>query len=159
MASVAINYRKEYNKMNRKFQSIRYSMTGVFGYEFIDEQGQRIGGASTIVAPNQPVYIEGFGYKFVSKVNENGYVCIEDSENRIIAYVECLGQNRYSMHFYDLMLCVEVDAMSYKFLHNDKLVILMNRDTREKRFHIDVFEELTDAIGLIAFAVPALLAI
>lgn len=145
--------------MNKKFQSIRYSMTGVFGYEFIDEQGQKIGGVSSIVAPNQPVYIEGFGYKFASQVNENGYMCIEDSENRIIAYVQCLGQNRYSMHFYDLTLYIEVDAMSYKFFVNNTLVISMSRDKQKVGFDIDLFGELDAAISLVAFAVPAILTI
>lgn len=143
--------------MNKKYQSVRYSATGIFGYEFIDEHGQIIGATSTIVAPNQPIYIEGFGYKFCSTVNENGYICIEDTENRTIAYIQSLAQSRYSIHFYDLTLCIEVDAMTYRFFVNETLVISMTRDMQKKIFHIDVLGEVNIATTLIAFSIPAIL--
>lgn len=143
--------------MNKKYQSVRYFATGIFGYDFIDEHGQKIGGASTLVAPNQPICIDGFGYKFYSKVNENGYICIEDTEHRTIAYIQCLDQSRYSLHLYNLTLCIEVDALSYRFFVDELLVISMTRDEQRKLFHIEVFGEVDIASSLIAFSIPAIL--
>ena len=136
---------------------MRYAATGIFGYDFVDEQGQIVGGTSTIVAPNPPVYIRGYGYEFVSQMNENGYICIEDKDKRIVAYVQQLEQNKYSIHFYDLVLCVTVDEVSYKISHDDKSVILMGRDMKDKGFHINVFDELDIAICLIVFAIPIII--
>lgn len=171
VASVVTNYYKEASKMNKTFQSIRYSATGVFGYEIFDEDGAMICQNSSVLMPDAPLRLSGFGYELSSCLcflNKNAYQTIDDLEGRTIAYIQFKGPNIYFLKFYNMEMEIVTDATSYNFYVDNSLIvsIFKNRQPytenglyydKEKMFDITVWTELEPAVLLVVFNIPSLI--
>lgn len=157
--------------MNKTFQSIRYSATGVFGYEFFDEAGVMICQNSSVLMPDAPLRLSGFGYELSSclcSLNTNAYQTIDDLEGRTIAYIQFKGPNTYFLKFYNMEMEIVTDATSYNFYVDNSLIvsIFKNRQPytengsyydKEKMFDITVWTELEPAVLLVVLNIPSLI--
>lgn len=157
--------------MNKTFQSIRYSATGVFGYEFFDEDGVMICQNSSVLMPDAPLLLKGFGYELssrLSSLNTNAYQTIDDVKGQTIAYIQFKGLNRYFLKFYNMEMEIVTDATSYNFYVDNSLIvsIFKNRQPytengsyydKEKMFDITVWSELEPVVLLVAFSIPSLI--
>lgn len=156
--------------MSKTFQAIRYSATGVFGYEFIDEDGAMVCQNSSVLIPDAPLRLSGFGYELSSclrYLNTNDYQTIDDLEGRTVAYIQFKGSNKYFLKFYNVDIEIETDATSYNFYVDNSLIvsIFKNKQSyidedsyydKEKMFDIIVWTELEPAVFLVVLNVPSL---
>lgn len=153
------------------YRAIRYTATGVFGYEFVGENDEVVCQNSSVLMPDAPLMLNGFGYKLSSSLcalDVSSYQTIDDSEGRTIAYIQFKGQNRYLLKFYDIEIEIVMDETSYNFYLNNSLIvsIFKNRQPytengsyydKEKMFDITVWTELEPAVLLVVFNIPSLI--
>lgn len=152
------------------YRAIRYTATGVFGYEFVDENDMVVCTNSSVLVPNTPVRMNAFGYNLISNLNQgNINLCrtVEDSEGRTIACIQCIDRNRYTLTFYNTEIEVVMDETSYNFYVDNSLIVSIFRNKqpytrnneyydKEKMFDITVWTELEPVVLLVVFAFPSL---
>lgn len=153
------------------YRAIRYAATGVFGYEFIDEDGVMICQNSSVLIPNTVLRLSGFGYELSSclcVLDASSYQTIDDSEGRTIAYIQFKSPNRYLLKFYDTEIEIVMNETSYNLYVDRSLIVLMfkNRQSyidedsyydKEKMFDITVWTELEPAVLLVVLNIPSLI--
>jgi len=156
---------------NNTYKAIRYTATGVFGYEFIDENGVMVCQNSSVLIPDAPILLNGFGYELNSRLctlNTSSYQTIDDPEGQTIAYIQDKGPNRYSLKFHNMEMEIVTDATTYNFYVDNSLIvsIFKNRQPytenglyydKEKMFDITVWTELEPAVLLVVFNIPSLI--
>jgi len=153
------------------YRAIRYTATGVFGYEYVDENGIMVCQNSSVFIPDAPIMLKGFGYELSSRLcslNTNVYQTIDDLEGRTIAYIQIKGPNKYFLKFYNMEMEIVTDATSYNFYVDNSLIvsIFKNRQPytengsyydKEKMFDITVWTELEPVVLLVVFNIPSLI--
>lgn len=152
------------------YSAIRYTATGVFGYEFVDENDVIVCTNSSVLVPNAPIRLDGFGYNLISTLNADHInICrtVEDSEGRTIACIQCIDHNRYILTFYNTEIEIVMDETSYNFYVDNSLIVSTFRNEqpyngndeyydKEKMFDITVWAELEPVVLLVVFSIPSL---
>lgn len=153
------------------YRAIRYTATGVFGYEFVDENDVVVCQNSSVLVPDAPLMLNGFGYGLSSRLcalEVSSYQTIDDSEGRTIACIQCIGQNRYLLKFHDIEIEIIMDETSYNFYLNNSFIVSILRNKqpysrnneyydKEKMFDITVWTKLEPVVLLVVFNIPSLI--
>ena len=153
------------------YSAIRYAATGVFGYEFVDENNVVVCQNSSAPIPDAALMLNGFGYRMSSQLcalDANSYQTIDDSEGRTIAYIQYKDPNKYLLNFHNMEIEIKRDETSYNFYVDKSLIvsIIKNKQPyiengfyydKEKMFDIKVWTELEPVVLLVVLNIPSLI--
>ena len=111
----------------------RFSVTGVFGYEFIDDAGETVS-VSSVVVPSAPVMIYGYGRQWKSDYDQKSTIIpgrtrrvVDQKTQCVVGVIKYIDDGIYTINDGVTVRCYEKEYRFYAGETEDRLIAVLGK--------------------------------